>query len=30
MTPGKPIPAAGVAANVTALLDGKPVPPIGN
>jgi len=30
MTPGKPIPADGVAANVTALLDGKPVPPIGN
>ena len=30
MTPGKPIPADGVAANVTALLDGKPVPPLGN
>lgn len=30
MAPGKPIPADGVAANVTALLDGKPVPPIGN
>ncbi|MFZ0315288.1 MAG: serine hydrolase domain-containing protein [Candidatus Korobacteraceae bacterium] len=29
MTPGKPIPADAVAANVTALLDGKPVPPIG-
>ena len=30
ITPGKPLPADGVAANVTALLDGKPVPPIGN
>jgi len=30
VTPGKPVPADGVAANVTALLDGKPVPPIGN
>ncbi|MGA2371091.1 MAG: serine hydrolase domain-containing protein [Candidatus Korobacteraceae bacterium] len=29
MMPGKPVPADGVAANVTALLDGKPVPPIG-
>ncbi len=30
MVPGKPIPADAVAAHVTALLDGKPVPPIGN
>ncbi len=29
ITPGKPLPADAVAANVTALLDGKPVPGIG-